>query len=115
MRIFSGYFFNNFCVLYFIFILISFRIRLCFHSPFVPLTYYDLPNIKFWVQIFIFFEKIVGIKWVGSLKEDASEDNTEDIDDKDIDKESKETSQASENSEEADTKKGKYKDTFPLK
>ena len=57
----------------------------------------------------------MGIKWAASLKEDASEDNTEDLDDKDIHKESKETSQASENSEEADTKKGKYKDTFPLK
>ena len=50
----------------------------------------------------------MGIKWVESLKEDASEDNTEDLDDKDIHKESKEMSQASENSEEVDAKKGEF-------
>ena len=47
------------------------------------------------------------MKWAAFLKEDASEDNTEDLDDKDIDRESKETSLASENSEEVDAKKGK--------
>ena len=88
----------------FYFDLLQKRVLLFISLSFVTLTYYDVPNIKF-----------VGIKWAAFLKEDASEDNTEDLDDKDIDKESKETSQASENSEEVDTKKGKYKDTFPLK